>query len=96
MLPAGGFQEALGQIGAGPERSRPDEPFDFPKRLESSGSVLELAARDPGVDEQLEHGSAVELALVGQPAQKLLAKLDSAKRLALIQRQPGAAKLGSR
>ena len=56
----------------------------------------QLTTRDVGADQQLERGSAVQLALVGQLPQHPLAKLHRPTRLAPVQRQAGAAQLRRR
>jgi hypothetical protein len=65
MIPFGGRQDSLSQIGDGPERRSPDQPLHLSKRGEGRGSLLQLATRDASADDQIQHGGAVQLALLG-------------------------------
>jgi hypothetical protein len=79
-----GLQHALSQISGGPQRRRTDQSLDLAQCCESRGRLIELAARDPGADQQLESGGAVQHAVSGQSPQQPLEQLDSLERIACV------------
>ena len=96
VLAARGLEQSLGQLGGGAQRLGPDQPLDLAQGLERRARLLELAARDPGADQQLERRRAIEPALGGRLAQQPLDQLDRPARLALVERQAGSAELRRR
>src|ERR687898_656585 len=80
-----GLQHALGQIDGGSQRRRIDQSLDLAQWRESRARLIKLAARDPGTDQQLEGGGAIQHAVRGHLAQQPLEQLDSPERIALIE-----------
>ena len=93
--PPAAAEHALGQVDARPQRRGADHPLDLAELLEGRARLVELAARDPGADEQLERRARSSFGAPGS-AQQPLEKLDSPARLAAVEREAGAAELGRR
>jgi hypothetical protein len=96
VIAAGGREHAFGQVGSGPERSGSDQSFQLAQGVELRRGFLEIAARDPRAEEELDGRGPVELALLGHVAKQPFEELDRPERLASVERQAGAAQLGRR
>jgi hypothetical protein len=79
-----GLKHTLRLIGAGPQRRRTDQSLDLAQCRENRGRLIEFAARDPGADERLEGGGAIQHAVRGQLPQQPLEQLDSPERVAFV------------
>jgi hypothetical protein len=90
-LAAAGGEHALGKVGARPQRRGAHTRRDLTKCGERRAGALELAARDVRVDEQLDRRRALQVAVVGDPAQQPLDEVDRRQRAPLVERQARAA-----
>jgi hypothetical protein len=68
VVAAGGCGHALGEVGAGAQRLRADETLDLTQLREDGASLIDLATRDSGPNEQLEGGEAIQQSVLGRLA----------------------------